>query len=805
MKRILLAILLGFSGFAAAQQSQLIDATTGEPVPFSKVIPTPGTPFLADIDGFFTIPSGAAEILFRSQGYYDTVYPVASIGAQIVVRPIASELEEVVILPGVNPAERIMELAIANRKKNHPMGDESFTYTSYSKFVFTMDPDALASIPDTTSDSNLIEMRQFFGAQHLFMMENTTQKYFEPPYREKEVITAYKVSGFTDPMFSTFASELQTFNFYENQFNLWGKTYINPLAFGSIRRYLFILEDSTVTNGDTTFTIRFQPRHGKNFDGMKGWLYINSNGYALEKVIAEPAESTESVNPKIVQEYALINGKRWFPVKLSTEAVFPGARLSDKIENGYLVAKGSTYIDHIVIGADLSKERFNAVTVQTEEDANEKDSTHWDSNRKYDLNSKEERTYVMIDSISKVYKFDQKLTALSSLAEGKVSIGYLAFPLDRLVYYREYEGVRVGLGVESSKKLMKRGHVGGYFGYGIRDKDWKYGGYTRWMLFPKHFVEVQASFQEDLIERGGTTFLSAEKGLISNSLYRHLYINSMEHQRKAEIALSGYITPTMKLLISGNYQRIGMTRGYEFNNGNGLIFTGDKPFDLAEANAEIVWTIREKVMYLGTKRVSTGSDFPKISVKATRGISGIEKSVLDYTRLNLEIQQDVRIRAVGKFSYLISAGKTLGEVPLFLTQIPLGTGGKNWNISVMNSFETMKPSSFFNREQVSLFTRFAFKPIKTGLKKFAPQIVLHHAMGTGTFDRKDQHITKAEDPSYGFRSMDKGYYEAGLIIDRILVSSFSGFGIGFFYNYGPYATPYVDKNITLKLSLSIAL
>lgn len=803
MTRILPALLFSLPVIVFAQRSQVIDAITGEPVPFPKVIPAPGTPFLADIDGYFTIPSGAVEVLFRSQGYQDVVYDVSAIGPQVLIHPVAGELEEVQILPGVNPAERIMERAIANRKKNHPMSDETFTYTSYSKFLFTVDPDAIAQIADHTTDSNLIEMRKFFGKQHLFMLENTTQKYFEPPYREKEIITAYKVSGFSDPMFATFASEVQTFNFYENQFNLFGRSYVNPMAFGSIRRYLFILEDSTVTSGDTTFTIRFQPRQGKNFDALKGWLYINSNGYAIEKVIAQPAGEPEIIAPKIIQEYAFIDGKKWFPVKLSTEAVFPGIQLDDSLENSHLIAKGSTYIEHIVLGADLSKERFNAVAVRTAPDAGTKDSTHWDNSRKYGLTDKEIHTYAMIDSMSKKHRIEQKLGVAMSLAEGKVPVGYIQFDLSRLIDYRTYEGCRLGLGIENSKKLMERGLFGGYFGYGMRDKDWKYGGYASWMLFPKQFVELKASFQEDLVKRGGVTYLTAERGLLSSSLYRHLYINNMEHQRKAELSVTGYVTPTMRLLLSGNYQRIGLTKGYEFNNGSGLILNGNRPFDLAEVNAEVVWTFREKVMYIGTRRISTGSLFPRISAKVTRGLSGIEGSLLDYTRLNLEIRQEVAIRAVGKFSYLISVGKTVGDVPLFLMQMPLGTGGRSWkNISVINSFETMLPSSFFNREAVALFTRFAFKPMKTSLKWTKPQFSIHHAMGTGSFDRKEQHTVNVNDASAGFSSMDRGYYEAGLIADKLLVLNNSGFGIGCFYNYGAYASPYVKNNVTLKLSLT---
>lgn len=797
MMRLILAFLL-FSGSAIAQRTQLVDALNGEPIPFAKVIPTPGQPLLADIDGYFSLPEGTEQVLFQAHDYYDSVFTISQIGEKVELRAQASDLEEVTILPGVNPAERIMELAIANRKKNHPMSDMAFSYTSYSKFIFTIDPEALTQISDTTTDSNLIELREYFNRTHLFMMESTTEKYFEPPYREKEVITAYKVSGFTDPALSTFANDLQTFNFYENQFSLFGRSYVNPLAFGGVRRYLFILEDQTVVNGDTTFTIRFQPRKDKNFEGMKGWLYISSNGYALEKVIAEPATVSETMSAKIVQEYAFIDGKKWFPVKLSTEVVFPGFQLDEKLKDGHLMGKGSTYIANIHAGADLSDKKFNAVLVETVPDANEKDSAHWDAQRTYDLTDKEIRTYELVDSISKVYRLDQRLSSIASLAEGKIPVGYVQFDLARLLDYRTYEGYRIGFGMENSKKLMKQVTIGGYFGYGTRDKDWKYGGYGKWMVFPKHFVELQASFQEDLVERGGYQFLAASRGGNLNALYRHLYVLNMDRQRKAEVALSGYLTPRIKLLGSVSYQRIRLTEGYEFDNGEGLHLDGGRAFEQAEMSMEVIWTIREKVMYLGAKRVSMGSKYPQITAKATKGISGIERSTLDYMRFNVDIQQDIPIRAVGKFSYLISAGKTVGNVPLYLNQVAIGTGGKDWNLSVMNSFETMKSSTFYQSEQLSLFTRFTFKPFKTNKKWTKPQISLHHAMGTGRIERRESH-------NIAFRTMEKGYYEAGLILDKLLVINTSGFGLGIFYNYGYYSMPKVADNLTFKLSFSFVL
>ena len=796
--KILLFFSIFSSVFVFSQSTtyQIVETSTLQSIPFVKVYPSTGNPFLSDLDGYFSIPIDVPAVTLKMSGFADTTVAISN-QSTIQMRALGSALEEITVLPGINPAHRIMELAIENRKKNHPFSNQTARFNNYSKFIFTINPDALASISDTTSDSTLIRIRNLFGKQHLFLLESTSEIAFEPPYKKKETITAFKVSGFSNPEFSTFANELQSFNFYENQFDLLGKTYINPLAFGGIRRYLFILEDSIINAvGDTTFTIRFQPRKSKNFDGMKGVMYINSRGYAVEKVIAQPAEMGENLSPTIIQEYIYFENRKWFPSKLTTELVFPTLNVSSKLDNGNFIGKGSTYIENIEIGIDLSKKKFNAIEIETAIDANEKDSTHWDSKRKYDLTDQEKNTYVKIDSLSKAQNFDKRLKLLTTLAEGKVSIGVIQLDLNRLIDYRTYEGYRLGLGVETSQKLAKRITLGGYFAYGTTDKDWKYGGYTSVLLLPRAFLKIAGRFQQDVIERGGIDFSAQEKQFSFSQTANHLYVSQMDRQRIAEIALSGYITPRIKLSLGTNYQRIQFTKDYTFNDQKQLI-NSSQPFDIAELTVESIWTIREKVMRLGTKRVSLGSKWPKVTTKFAQGLNQFQNAEFSYTRINLEIQQEIKVRGVGQFSYLVSAGKTIGATPLFLQQVTRGTGG-NWNISVQNTFETMRPATFYATEQVSLFTRFEFQPFKSKKTWTSPQLVLHHALGTGT-------IQRASDHNQPFLTMNKGYYEAGILINRILVSRFSGIGVGVFYNYGPYSKPQFENNVTVKIGLSISL
>jgi hypothetical protein len=774
------------------------DFVTQESIPFVKVKPNVGAPFLADIDGIIHVDATATSVELHSATYRDTTILLENVVDQtIYLVPLVKDIMEVTVVAGENPAHRIINHAIENRKLNNPMENDAFRYNSYSKFIFDMNQDALSAIPDSTSDSTLIKMRKFFNEQYLFMLESASTRTFIPPSRDKEEITAYKVSGFNDPMFSTFANEMQSFSFYENQFELLGKTYINPIAFGGTKRYLFILEDTTIVKQDTTFTIFYRPRKGRNFEGMTGRLYINTNQWAIEKVTASPYEDTTGTEVIIVQEYALVDGKKWFPSKLSTEISFKSLRLSMKMPDAYIQGKGSTYIKQIELNPEgLRKRDFDNVSVTTAENAGDKKDSEWDSLRVYNITDKEERTYEMVDSLSKAEKFDKKLLFAKALAEGKLPLGNVNLDLTRLLDYDLYEKYRFGLGLETSKKVMKNATIGGYYAWATGDKESKFGGYSIIHLNRKNGVMLNLRYQQDLMERGGYSFQKDVFTFNTASIYKHFFIQNMERQRLGEVAVSGYMRSNMKITAIGNYQRIWYTDNYQYySSGNPLTDAVYKDNDLAETSLEFTWNIREKVMVLGNQRVPKGTKWPKIMLKATKGWKGWFESDFNYLRLNAEIQQNISIRGLGVFNWTLAGGQTIGDVPLTLMQVGAGTG-RNWNLSVANTFETMRPSEFYNSKQAALFTRMTFNAFKTKAKWNEPQIALHHAIGYGEMNAKQNH-------SVSFRSMDKGFFEGGLLLNNVLTSGMSGIGIGVFYRYGTYADPNWKQNLVFKISLSL--
>lgn len=772
---------------------QVLDAQTMEPLPFAKIKPSTGQPTLTDIDGKISLdirPDLRYTISFFQ--YQDTTV----LGEELAKRKVvflqtdSQVFDEIVILPGENPAHRMIRNAMNLRKNNDPLRENSFTYNAFSKFYITGESNQ-DFIRDTIQDTSLLQTLEFLDKQYIFLSETASERTFSPPSYDKEVVTSYKVSGLKNPLFATLVNQFQSFSFYTNSFSLGEKEYINPIAPGSLRRYFFQLEDTIVSGSDSTFVIFFRPRKGKNFEGLKGHLYITTKGWAVERVIAEPFESNETFNIRIVQEYAYTANKKWFPAKLSTEFSFPNISLGGFHE---LVGRSNQYISNVEFDVH-SKKGFNAIQVEVLPHAVD-DTLGLDKSRGGRSNEKELQTYHVIDSISEEANLERLVDAASILSTGKIPIGKISIPLRSIYNFNQVERSRLGLGIETNNRLSRHFNVGGYFAYGFNDKAWKWGGYSNVNLYRKRDIKLTLEYKDDLTERAGVDYRNDENVLNPNAVYRDLFINQMERERIAFASVSGFATQNFKLHIFGAYKRIELFENYAYLPIEGI--PSGPGFDLAETGIIVNWNIRERVMLLGDQRVSLGSKFPKINFKLAHGISGIQESQYDYTRLNLSIEQHISIRGFGKLTLQSTGGLTIGDVPLTLLQMPYGTG-RNWNLSVPGTFETMVPSEFFADKHAALFFRFSFLPIKSNLKFTAPVFGIHAAGGFGELAERNAHQT------IDFNVPTQGFYETGIIADNLLKFGNGGYGIGVFHRMGSYAFPELKDNFVYKLSVRFNL
>ena len=157
----LLLLLLGLPSVVWAQQYQILDENLSKGISFAKIYPEKEPAKLTDIDGLFELNSADQKIQIRAQGYHDTtVFLPALVSNQVYLRTKAQQTQDVVVLPGLNPALRIIEQAIGNRKRNHPQAHGGFIAEQYSKFVFDLDDTTrrkMAASVISPSDTNNFE------------------------------------------------------------------------------------------------------------------------------------------------------------------------------------------------------------------------------------------------------------------------------------------------------------------------------------------------------------------------------------------------------------------------------------------------------------------------------------------------------------------------------------------------------------------------------------------------------------------------------------------------------------------------
>ncbi|WP_456438804.1 DUF5686 family protein, partial [Psychroserpens sp.] len=494
-KLVILILLLAFQGFSQNNSSfTIIDFDTKKPVAFANIIFNDdvysGT--ISDIDGVFYASNTVKKFTISYVGYESKTLNVTSLSSNIIsLNQQISALDEVVITNSENPAHRIIRNAVRNKELNNPENLNSFTYRSYDKII--VDGEDMKVKEDT-----LNQLGKFFEQSYLFITETVSKrKYLKPKFTEDSII-AIKTSGFKSPNFAFLANSIQPFSFYEEYITLFETDYLNPISKGSTKKYKFKIKEEYLRGKDTIFAISFEPKSNRNFEGLKGLIYINSNKYAVQSVDATTFKSGK-IEVSIQQKYKLMNQEHWFPEQLNFQ-------INIGENNGALKYVGKSYLSKVELNTTLTKKDFPVLPVGIQKEAVKKDTNFWSAVRQDSLTKKEIRTYVVIDSIGEEFKFDKVLSYTAKLAKGKFPFKYVDLDLTKLFKYNKYEGLRLGAGFYTNEDIFENVSIGGFAGYGFQDYKWKYGGELLIDVPGRKDIKIQLKYENNLKETGSSYF-----------------------------------------------------------------------------------------------------------------------------------------------------------------------------------------------------------------------------------------------------------------------------------------------------------
>jgi hypothetical protein len=806
MKKSLLLFLLCISFLCQGQsilKGRVINEKTREPLAFVNIIiknTFRGT--TTDIDGRFELKISEKDVtLIFSYVGFETRSVLAHVSEKnisIRLREVSTELQEVVVRPGDNPAFRIIRQAIKNKPINDPENLNSFSYNSYNKLYSTLlNADSVMQ----KQDADTVKLKQYLHDNHLFVHESYTERKYLKPNYSKEVVLGNHLSGIKDPFFAFVATDLQPFTFYHDFISLFGKDYISPISKGNIERYDYTLSDTIIHETDSIYVIAFEPLSGKIFNALKGQVYISTDGFAIEHVIAEPAADKSLIETLIQQKYEKIND-HWFPTQLNSEFRFT----QFEIQGFKLKYVSHSYLTNIKINEDsIRSDDFGLVNIEFAPQANHRDSSFWKENRTGEFDKKDENTFHALDSLGEKIKAVQTAFKIfEGLFIGRFKAGAFYIPIEHIVQFNQYEGARLGFGFQTGEQISKRFVLEGYTGYGFNDKALKYGGSFQINVYAKKEMYLKVSYKQDLSEPGRWNFIKGAIAARTQESIRNLMSSRMDsvEQYKGEFNVRPFRFTELSVYLQ--QQKRNPAYGYQYIPDGEQ--SGVKKFIVTEAGMQWRFAFNEKFMKVGETKIITGTSYPQLNISISKSFTGLANGQFDFIKLETRLDHQFLTKAFGKTTLHLTTGILSGNAPY---PYLFNARGSKYNNSVLNSviaqntFQTMGLYEFLADQYACLFLNQNFGRI-TGNKSryFRPELSIIHNMGIGKLSHQNRH------QDIVFSSMEKGYFESGLILTNLIKINYMnllyfGIGGGSFYRYGSYQLPAMKDNFATKFILTI--
>ncbi len=704
----------------------------------------------------------------------------------------------VTITPDNNPAIRIIKRVLKNKPENNFENYTKYRYQCYLKTIFNLK----LSYNATADDSTSIKKNKNLNKHASFISESIVQC-SRINNRTDNKIIAVKTSGFENPLLGQYfvSSFHNSISFYNNNISLFAipvsgdKTiaeYLSPLADECLRGYNYYLEETYEDLNDTIWVIEFHPRKGKNFNSLKGRLYISSNGYAIRNIVTEPSEKG-LIDFRFKQDYEYISG-RWFPSRLNEEIGFVSMQVNKKIK-AYPVYLITSEVSNVDYDFAITRDSINYERVYLDRSLIMKSDSILKTARTDSLNSIEKNTYQFMDSIGKRFKFDYWADLYPNIVAGKIPVKFLDIDIFNFYTSNKYEGTRAGLGLSTNNKFSKIITVGAFTGYGFKDKKLKYGGHLALNPGKSGETELRFSYQNNLKETG--LDLSENYTITSfGSYFRNYIAYRMDNFVEGKAEFSFHAARFLKFSAALSLKDIKPTYDYLYK---GLPFKG---FTADEIQISARYTPGEVTEKLGDQRVIYFSGNPVFNITYKRGLNIFGRHSYAYNRLEATLDITAYKGRIGQSDFRIAAGYVDKTVPYSL--LFTGEGSRSYiPVVIKNTFQTMNPYEFLSDQYVNIFYSHNFGSLLLETPRFKPKIVIVQNSGWGK-------LRNASDHGIDFKVKDKVFLESGLLINNIIrfkiINLYHiGVGGGTFYRYGYYSYEKIIDNLALKVSVTLSL
>ena len=821
MKRVFLVFLF----FSLSLQAQfqvngiIKDSETKKALPFATIKTENGFSTIADVDGKFNflLASKPESLTVSYIGYESKTISLFEIKTffTLYLLPKIDILKEVTI-SNVNPANAIITKVIQEKENNNPQKKlRSFEFKSYNKLVVTANPDSLVGKIDTIFvnavtkdkiakiDSSDYKFKKIIDKQHLFLTEKVSQFQFDKPIL-KETILGTKMAGFKEPIYEFLGFSLQSFSIYDDKYELFETKYKSPISNNALKEYRYKILDTISIDNRTVIVLYFKNRISNK--GLEGLLYVDNENNAIAKAVMRIRGVLDITG---IHEFTYLpEEKIWFSIRKNFKIAKgkskePTAILGGRIEfaaeddktNSKKVASDFTYLSSEMQAFDIAvnnnlKIKKSSVIIEVKDNANKRDDSFWRENRLDSLDTRSERTYVVLDSIIAKENIERKIKFGRKIINGYIPLGSFDFDLRYLLSYNNFEGFRIGIGGTTNDSFSKKMRFEGYTAYGLKDENFKYnlGSAVRIGNFSNTWFG--GSYTDDVREIASTSF-ATDKRVFKIYDPRPINISTFYNHKTWRTYIETKIIPKTETIWQLSHSEISPLFNYTYNYDNRLYHD----FTMSTVMFSIQWNPFSDYMQTPSGKIEYEKRFPKFTFQFTKSLPNFFANDFDFGKVDTRIEYEKKYLNGQISAVLLQAGYAFGALPLthlYNTSPNNLTKDKllqRITIAGKNSFETMYFNEFFSSEFVMLQFKHGFKRVEL-FRKVKPSLALVTRMAWGNMQHPDRHI------GIEYKTLDRGFFESGVELNQI----YKGFGLTGFYRYGPNQLTRFEDNLAVKLS-----
>ena len=671
------------------------DAATGLPITNANVYyKHTGIGCATNDEGLFMVRTDLTKkrtLVISAVGYKTQRYqiePGQYAGIEVELEEQNTQLQDVFIMPGENPALALMEQVRLHRKANDVTLNPAVTYnTTEQKCLFISDirQKHLKRLLWKSLRSGMLSVEDSTLLLPLYLCN--TKSRIAGPGRSLVSTPETRSLMLTETDYQLLLQGLpEPFDFYQNTISVFSHSFISPLASSGNSHYLYYLADSISSDSiGKTYVVHFRSKNPYQ-PSFNGQMHIDSATYALMSIEASvPREVgvnyltslqiTQTFDRNLVPLRENLSMIFDFAIKADTSHVFPTVLLTRNTitDNTTTMAALTTATPAALMPETMGVGQADSVTMSQVDSA---------------------MMRLQDSPIIRLGKTLAHIINTGNIPTGeKVDIGNAV----ELLGGSRQEGFHLGIPLTTNEKLWKNVELSGYVAYGFRDRALKGKGQIRVLLPTKRRHMLGAYYWDSYVhsDLSSSYYLLRENDIFyadqdfahmvfSGIRYANQASNTDTRRREGKLWWEAEWNDIVETNIAF---RMG-TMGY----GSPYVGYHNIPYytyRTLQATLRLGWNERKIDFFM--RRYHVHSNYPIVRLNAEVGSYSLpEKPSTPYARLTLQVQQTVSLALLGRLDYSVQGGLVFGAVPYPLLEHFVGNQSYTYDpyrFTLLNSYQ----------------------------------------------------------------------------------------------------------------------